>query len=127
VSETPPLRGKAILVVDDDADLREVLAEIIKDAGRRVLMAKSGLDALSQLDSAPRPCLVLLDLGMRPMSGQEFLEKLRTRPDAADFPVVLTSGTAPIPESCWNAPGVVAVLPKPFDIAALTAVLKKLC
>lgn len=68
--ETPPPRGKAILVVDDDADLREVLADVIKGTGRRVLMAT---------------------------------------------------------ESCWNAPGVVAVLPKPFDVAALTAVLKKFC
>jgi len=127
VVETPPPRGKTILVVDDDADLREVLAEIVAHTGRSVRLAKSGLDALSQLDSAPRPCLVLLDLGMRPMSGQEFLEKLRTRPDAADFPVVLTSGTAPIPESCRNAPGVVALLPKPFDIAALAAVLKEFC
>jgi len=127
VGETQQPRGKAVLVVDDDRDLREVLAVVIEDAGRRVLMAQDGAEALRTLDEAPRPCLVLLDLGMRPMSGQEFLEKLRTRPDAADFPVVLTSGTAPIPESCWNALGVVALLPKPFDVAALTAVLKKFC
>ena len=97
MGETPPPRGKAVLVVDDDANLRETLAEVVETTGRRALMAKSGSDALSKLDSAPRPCLVLLDLGMSPMSGQEFLEELRTRPDAADFPVVLTSGTAPIP------------------------------
>lgn len=70
---------------------------------------------------------MLLDLGMWPMGGQEFLDKLRTRPETADFPVVLTSGTAPIPEAARNAPGVVALLPKPFDITALTAVLEEFC
>ena len=124
---TPPARGKAVLVVDDDTDLREVLAEVVETTGRRVLMARSGSDALSQLDSAPRPCLVLLDLGMWPMSGQEFLDELRTRPDAADFPVVLTSGTAPIPDSVRTAPGVVAVLEKPFSVDAAAALLDRFC
>jgi CheY-like chemotaxis protein len=70
---------------------------------------------------------VLLDLGMWPMSGQEFLEELRTRPDAADFPVVLTSGTAPIPASARNAPGVVGVLGKPFAVDDAAAVLDRFC
>lgn len=126
MSETPSPRATTVLVVDDDPDVRETLADAVEDAGRRVLMAQDGAEALRTLDEAPRPCLVLLDLKMWPMGGAEFLQRLQTRVDASDFPVVLVTADRDY-HAARNAPGVVAVLPKPFDVAALKAVLEKFC
>lgn len=113
-------------MVDDDPDVREALADAVEGAGRQVLLAEGGAEALELLNQIPRPCLVLLDLKMWPMGGAEFLQRLQARPDASDFPVVLVTGDRDH-RAARNAPGVVALLPKPFDVAALTAVLKKFC
>jgi CheY-like chemotaxis protein len=126
VGEKPPPRGKAVLVVDDDADVRETLADAVEGAGRQVLMAQGGAEALELLNEAPRPCLVLLDLKMWPMGGAEFLQRLQARPDASDFPVVLVTGDRD-QRAARKAPGVVALLAKPFDVEALRAVLNQFC
>lgn len=126
MGKAPPPRGKAVLVVDDDPDVREALADAVEGAGRRVLIAEGGAEALEVLTQVPRPCLVLLDLHMRPMSGPEFLQRLQARPDASDFPVVLVTGDRDH-QAARNASGVVALLPKPFDVEALRAVLDKFC
>jgi CheY-like chemotaxis protein len=69
----------SVLVVEDETDLRETVADVLKALGRRVFTAGDGSDALRQLDGdrIPRPCLILLDWFMAPMGGKEFLEKLR--------------------------------------------------
>jgi len=112
--------------VDDDADVRESIADAIESTGRRALMARDGADALQMLNEVPRPCVVLLDLKMAPMGGAEFLQRLQVRPDASEFPVVLVTADRD-QRAARNAPGVVALLPKPFDVAALTALLDKFC
>ncbi len=113
--------------MDDDDDLREVLADVIEEAGRKVLRAKDGVEALAQLDSASRPCVVFLDLMMWPMSGQEFLERLEKRPDAADFPIVVMSAGSAVSPSEHSRPNVVAMIPKPLDLAKVKAVLDEFC
>jgi CheY-like chemotaxis protein len=67
-------KGHAVLVVDDDADVREALAELVATSGRPVFTAADGGEALELLDAdaVPRPCLVLLDLMMAPMDGRAF-------------------------------------------------------
>jgi len=120
-------RGNAILIVDDDRDVRETMADAVESTGRRVLMAADGSEALGKLDAAPRPCLVLLDLEMRPMSGLEFIARLQARPDAAQFPVVLMPASLPIPPSARNAPRVVGALAKPFSLDELGKLLDEHC
>ena len=113
----------SVLVVDDDRDLRELVADVVEGSGRRVFTARDGTDALRQIEGdLPRPCLVLLDWLMHPMGGRAFLERLAAQPDAASFRVVLlsASSTAP-PESLPCA--VTAVLRKPFGVDELLAAL----
>ena len=76
-----PDRHKSVLVVDDDLDVREAIADAVQSTGRHTLTARSGGEALALLaaPSFPRPCLVLLDWTMSPMSGAEFLEQLNAR------------------------------------------------
>jgi CheY-like chemotaxis protein len=119
-------RSKAVLVVEDDDDVREGLADAIEDTGRAVFTARDGSDALEKLDSdsIPRPCLILLDWIMTPMTGEDFLVQLRARASADDFPVLIISATL-LPGAIL--PGVVGTLAKPFDIEDLHRVLEERC
>src|SRR5688572_30931716 len=87
------LNGKSILVVDDDEDCRESLAEIIRGKGLQVVSVKNGLEALEQLRWGLRPNLILLDLRMDVMTGWDFRKEQKEDPELADIPVVaMTAG-----------------------------------
>jgi CheY-like chemotaxis protein len=104
------------LIVDDDPDVREVLADAVGATGRLVFTAADGTDALRQLDAGdlPQPCLIVLDWKMSPMGGQEFLEHLELREDVARFPVLVMTGDSALLER--GIPRVVGMVQKPdFD------------
>ncbi len=109
----------SILVVDDDRDIRETLAEVLADDGHSVTTATDGFDALQELVHVGRPCLILLDLMMPRMSGLEFLTRLQTRTDAADFEVVVMSAHDALRREAQHFPNVRATVRKPFDIEQL--------
>jgi len=112
----PAERSRAVLVVDDDADIRETLADAVQRAGRLVFTAADGTEALSRLDAGdlPRPCLIVLGWKMAPMGGQEFLERLELREDARQFPVLVMTGDSALLQR--HIPGVVGTVQKPdFD------------
>ena len=82
---SPPSQSRdTLLLIEDDADIRESLIDLLKEAGHAVVTAGDGTEALRMLDAGaiPRPCLVLLDWLMRPMSGEQFLEAIQDRSDA---------------------------------------------
>jgi CheY-like chemotaxis protein len=117
-----PRRYRTILVVEDDADVREVTVDVLREAGCPVVVeAVDGADALTKLDGLEPPCLIILDLVMPRMDGLEFLERMQEHPHAADFSVVaMTARSDPA-----SVPGVVGVLRKPFDVEQLVALLSK--
>ena len=78
-----------VLVVDDDADVREMVELCVWDAGYRVVTAANGREALAQIDRE-RPFMVLLDLQMPVMQGFEVLVRLREV--GSTVPVVFMSG-----------------------------------
>src|SRR5215467_13475789 len=81
-----------VMVVDDDEDIREVLRLFLQIDGYRVTTATDGVDALEQLKkTCERPSLILLDLMMPRMDGEQFMKTLRAGP-FADIPVVIMSG-----------------------------------
>lgn len=110
----------SVLVVDDDRDLRELVADVVEGSGRRVFTARDGTDALHQIegDHLPRPCTVLLDWFMHPMNGRAFLERLAARNDAASFRVLLLSASSTAPPEGLPCP-VVGALRKPFGVDEL--------
>ena len=79
-----------ILVVDDDAEVREIVAEFLTDAGYRVLQAEGGRDALRVLDQAGVVDLVITDVRMPDISGIDLAERI-TR-DRQGLKVILISG-----------------------------------
>ena len=113
----------SILVVDDEPDIRETLAEALCDGGRRVATARDGNDALAKLDSLESPCVVLLDLMMPAMDGRATLKALRGETSTAGIPVVLMSAASDDARELTPL-GAAGVIAKPFDPLTLPARLR---
>ena len=84
---------QTILLVDDEADLVELVAFNLRGAGFRVLTAGRGDEAI-QLALAERPDLILLDLMLPELDGYGVCEYLRREPSTADIPIVILSAWA---------------------------------
>jgi DNA-binding response OmpR family regulator len=82
--------GVRILVVDDDADIRLLLRELLERASFQVEEADSGRAALRALHSSP-PALVLLDVSMPELDGYQTLERIR---DLSEVPVIMLTARA---------------------------------
>lgn len=106
-----------MLLVEDDADLRSMVAEVLRDAGHTVDEAPDGRAGLAMLEARAGPCLVLLDWRLRDMGGEEFLATLSSGLRGR-FPVVLLSGGS-IPRAVEDRSGVVGTLRKPVSIETL--------
>jgi CheY-like chemotaxis protein len=118
-----------ILVVDDDAHIRELLIEVLQDIGYDVGSAVNGYDALSVLracSSSSRPCLILLDLMMPRMNGWEFIAAQQVDPAIAGIPIVVLSAHLDI-EYHSTTLGVVGHLRKPVELDDLIAAVQRLC
>jgi CheY-like chemotaxis protein len=76
-----------ILVVEDHADLRDMLAVLLESEGYDVRTATNGAEALKRLDES-RPALILLDLMMPVMTGDEFRRRQLADPRYRDVPVI---------------------------------------
>ena len=76
-----------VLVVEDDGDIREMLAVFLEFEGYEVMTATNGLEALAVMRER-RPCLVLLDLMMPVLTGWDFRRRQLADPAIADVPVI---------------------------------------
>jgi len=96
--ELPPLQAEArggplILVVDDEADMRQLLRSVLEDRGFRVAEADDGRQALELLAGDETFSLVTLDLKMKAMHGLEVLKHIRSHVRTATLPVVVATGS----------------------------------
>lgn len=102
-----------VLIVDDDAEVRNVISATLHNAGLKTAQAVNGRAAIDWLDNNPLPDLVLLDLMMPEMDGFQFLERLRERPERLKLPiVVLTAKDLTADERVYLAERTVLVLGK---------------
>jgi CheY-like chemotaxis protein len=120
-----------VLIVEDDPDIRKMLSALIATAGFHAVAAEDGLEALHLLRAvrhrAPEtPCLILLDLKMPRLSGNEFRRAQLGDPVVASVPVAVMSGAADLQQRA-EALGAVAVLPKPIDFDTLLDVVRRYC
>lgn len=108
-----------ILVVDDDAPTRFVLRLILETAGHEVVEAQHGADALDLISPKLLPDVVLTDLTMPILSGQELIDRLRSEPGTASIPIVVVSSDLDTARALHASGLVEAVVDKPFDAAKL--------
>lgn len=116
-------RASLVLVVEDDADFREMVRLTLAGAGYRVTEAADGAEALQYLVAAgaPEPSVIVLDVQMPNMSGPELMKVLKSYHRLRRIPVILTSSRAHSADlgkdTTW--------LPKPFEAARLIELVRQ--
>jgi two-component system response regulator MprA len=83
----------SVLVVDDESEIRQLLATMLTMMGYQSFMANDGLDALEKI-SAYKPDILILDVMMPRMDGLTLCRKLREAAETADLPIIMLSGKA---------------------------------
>jgi CheY-like chemotaxis protein len=114
---------RPVLVVEDDADIRECVKMILEQEGFEVVTAANGAEAEEELEHIGCPCLMLLDLMMPVMSGWELLEHLRDKGTLdKGLHVVVVSASPTI-----GVDGAVAVVKKPVKLDKLIETVRRWC
>ena len=112
----PAVRPPTVLVVDDDADVRLVLVELLQSLGYELVEAENGPDGIAALDRVPRPDLAIVDLALPGQHGSQVaIELLERQPD---LPIIFATGYSGDETRDPRLSGV-PVLHKPFRIAEL--------
>jgi CheY-like chemotaxis protein len=116
---------RSVLIVDDDVDIREILAETLADTGFDVTTASNGLEALTAIRCMRvKPAVILLDLMMPIMDGYGFLEQRALDTALASIPIaIVTAGHGVDSVRLGEA---LPILRKPFDVPHLIGVLETL-
>lgn len=116
---------RSVLVVDDDVDIREILAETLAETGFDVTTASNGLEALTAVRRMKvRPAVILLDLMMPVMDGYGFLEQRGLDPVLASIPIAIVTAGHGVDGARLGDD--VPILRKPFDVPQLLTVLRTL-
>jgi CheY-like chemotaxis protein len=110
-----------ILIVDDDADCREMLANLLSMEGYVTDIAANGRQALDYLNHST-PALIILDLMMPVMSGWEFRARQKSDTRFESVPVVVITCSGLVRDIDADA-----VLRKPIEFDALMSVVKQNC
>lgn len=119
-----PENGKTILVVEDDADLNEMVGAYVKLAGYGYHKALNGVEAVRSADEN-RPSLILLDIMLPDVDGLEVCRRLKQKSATADIPVVMLSALdRPAVREQSAALGAVAYITKPFDPEMLLGTIR---
>ena len=119
------MRTGPILIVDDDLDIRELLAETLEDFGFSCVTAQNGLEAveLARSMTAP-PSIILLDLMMPVMDGYGFLDERRNDPALAGIPVAIVTAGHGVDPSRFES--TTPIIQKPIDVPKLVDVIHDL-
>ncbi|UJR86821.1 response regulator [Sandaracinus amylolyticus] len=120
---------RVVMIVEDDRDVRELLAEIVEDEGFATLAAANGREALDLLEAAKAdalPCVILLDILMPVVDGWQFRVMQESDAVLAGIPVVVLSAHADGPTAAerMRAAGFVR---KPVDLDALLDMIRDHC
>ncbi len=114
-----------ILIVEDNSDCRELLALVLRRSGYEIAEAATGLEAIEQA-AATHPDLILMDLGLPGITGDEATARLKADPATKDIPVIVNTafhkGTL-IDRAI--AVGAAEILHKPISFEALREVVRR--
>jgi CheY-like chemotaxis protein len=118
------MRGKTILLIEDESELRENLAEILVFEDYQVIEARDGLEGLDKAANL-LPDLILCDIAMPGMDGFELLRRLRQDTNTSTIPVIIVTARAePSAVQQGLTLGANAYIKKPFDIDEALQVIR---
>jgi CheY-like chemotaxis protein len=124
VMKSEPTPQPNVLIVEDDHDLRETVAEVLREEGYGVTLSSGGPEALARFREGYRPAAMIVDFGMPGMNGVEFLRECdATFCECGRVPTIVMSAHRP-EEMAAN--GVDTYLRKPFTPANLVQWLRRL-
>lgn len=109
--------GFVVVIVDDEPDLRRILADVLEDEGFAVLTLHHPAQALD-LRSEPKPALFLVDMMLPGMTGIELAGKLKAGP-FGDVPLVALSASPVMLRRAAESQLFVTTIPKPFELDRL--------
>jgi CheY-like chemotaxis protein len=112
-----------VLVVDDDVSIRRLIAAALRRDGYAFSEAGNGKEAL-EIMRRDHPSVVVLDLMMPILSGWDVLKERARDPELQQIPVILVSAARGPEVAEAVDKGICAFLPKPFDIGALTSLVR---
>lgn len=115
--------ARTIMLVEDDASIRETIQELLELEGYKVVTAINGKKALEKLMEMVKPCLVLLDMMMPVMNGREFLDHKMKDKDLSFIPVIIISAIA----DQTNTQGAAGFIRKPADLDAILEAVESHC
>lgn len=124
----PSLQGLKVLVVDDEADTRELIREVLKDCGSEVILSRSAAEALEALEQY-QPDILISDLGMPDEDGYSLITKIRALPSerGGHIPAAALTAYARAEDRMRVLrSGFQFHLPKPVDSAELVTVVASL-
>lgn len=110
-----------ILIVDDEPDIRDSLQEFFEDEGYEVTTAANGAEALQRLAAGKLPCVILLDLLMPVLDGNEMYARMQEDPRLSGVPVIISTSDP------RRAPTGLLTLKKPVSLVRLANEVRKLC
>ncbi len=118
-----------VLVIDDEADIRDTIIEVLTDEGFEAVGAENGARTLELLTvdleaGRPLPHAILLDLRMPVLDGEGFRREQLKDPRLAKIPVVIVSANARVREVAEEL-GVAEHLRKPIDLDALIETIRR--
>ena len=113
-------RTHSVLVVDDEARVRDLYSDALAEAGHRVEVAADGADALDRLRQGRAPCVVLSDVRMPRMDGWDLAREVARDPGLNSIPVVVLTGDRML--SFTSPAG-----DKPFSPVELDALVERSC
>lgn len=117
------MSGKKIMIVEDDEDLHTIYTLYLQGESFEVLRAFNGREALDLLEKN-HPDLIVLDMIMPVMDGEEFFTKLRTEKHD-QTPVIIASVNEKIPEKLFKLGNIYTTLRKPFTMDTLIGKIRE--
>ena len=117
--------GNCILVVEDQADNRQILRDLLGNAGFDLVEAENGEEALAAV-AKHRPDLILMDIQLPTMDGYEATRRIRANPEMKDVPIIaVTSYALTGDDAKALAAGCNAYVTKPYSPRALLAKVRE--
>jgi CheY-like chemotaxis protein len=122
-----PSTPRRLLLVEDEAAIRESLKEALQDEGFEVVVGANGREALDILRHGLHPSAILLDVMMPVMDGWDFRHEQLSDPSLRDIPVLVVSASGFSRETIRMQLGDIELIRKPVNFSELLGALRRAC